>query len=120
MSRDISEGTDPSVPKLRTRRRLDREPDLASGANRSGGHSDRRISIAYATRMMKRQMERIDIAPIPEFIGVRRRLRRPPLRLQGNRRHGGPDHAGLPPKVDEITSVGEFYGKAAGGQIVFT
>ena len=50
---------------------------------------------ALATRMMKRQMEKIDIPPIPEFIELRRRLRRPPLCLQGDRRHVRPRHGRL-------------------------
>jgi len=62
-------------------------------------------------------MERIDIPPIPEF---GRRLQRPPLRLQGHRRHVRTDDGRLVPQVDEIISVGELYQKAAGGQIIFT
>jgi peroxiredoxin family protein len=75
---------------------------------------------ALATRMMKRQMEKIDIPPIPEFI-----------ELVGD--SGAHLYAckatvdmfdltmdDFVPQVDEIISVGEFYGRAAGGQIVFT
>ena len=75
---------------------------------------------ALATRMMKRQMEKIDIPPIPEFV-----------ELVGD--SGAHLYAckatvdmfdltmdDFVPQVDEIISVGEFYGRAAGGQIVFT
>ena len=42
---------------------------------------------ALATRMMKRQMEKIDIPPIPEFIELVADSGDAPLRLQGDRRH---------------------------------
>ncbi len=41
---------------------------------------------ALATKMMKKQMEKIDIPPIPEFIELVADSGEP-LRLQGNRRH---------------------------------
>jgi peroxiredoxin family protein len=75
---------------------------------------------ALATRMMKRQMEKIDIPPIPEFIEL--------VADSGARLYACKatvDMFGLTmddfvPQVDEIISVGEFYEKAAGGQIIFT
>ena len=75
---------------------------------------------ALATRMMKRQMEKIDIPPIPEFIEL--------VADSGARLYACKatvDMFGLTmddfvPQVDEIISVGEFYEKAAAGQIVFT
>jgi peroxiredoxin family protein len=75
---------------------------------------------ALATRMMKRQMEKIDIPPIPEFVEL--------VVDSGARLYACKatvDMFGLTmddfvPQVDEIISVGEFYEKAAGGEIVFT
>ena len=75
---------------------------------------------ALATRMMTRQMEKIDIPPIPEFIEL--------VADSGARLYACKatvDMFGLTmddfvPQVDEIISVGEFYEKAAGGQIIFT
>jgi peroxiredoxin family protein len=75
---------------------------------------------ALATRMMKKQMEQIDIPPVPEFMEL--------LADSGARLYACKatvDMFGLTmddfvPQVDEIISVGEFYEKAAGGQIVFT
>ena len=75
---------------------------------------------ALATRMMKRQMEKIDIPPIPEFIEL--------VADSGARLYACKatvDMFGLTmddfvPQVDEIISVGEFYEKAASGQIIFT
>ena len=75
---------------------------------------------SLATKMMKRQMERIDIPPIPEFVEL----------LGDSGAHlyackATVDMFGLTlddfvPQVEEIISVGEFYEKSAGGQIIFT
>ena len=73
-----------------------------------------------ATKLMQRQMEKIDIPPIPEFIEL---LGDSGVRLYACK--ATVDMFGLTmedfvPQVDEIISVGEFYEKAAGGQIIFT
>ncbi len=73
-----------------------------------------------ATRMMERQMEKIDIPPIPEFIEL---IADSGAHLYACR--ATVDMFGLTmddfvPQVDEIISVGEFYEKAGGGQIIFT
>jgi peroxiredoxin family protein len=73
-----------------------------------------------ATKMMKREMEKIDIPPIPEFIEL--------LGDSGARLYACKatvDMFGLTmndfvPQVEDILSVGEFYEKSAGGQIIFT
>jgi peroxiredoxin family protein len=73
-----------------------------------------------ATKMMQRQMETIDIPPIPEFIEL--------VADSGARLYACKatvDMFGLTmedfvPQVEEIISVGEFYEKAAGSQIIFT
>jgi peroxiredoxin family protein len=75
---------------------------------------------ALATKMMKRQMEKIDIPPVPEFVEL---LSDSGVRLYACK--ATVDMFGLTmddfvPQVEEIISVGEFYEKAAGGQIVFT
>jgi len=75
---------------------------------------------SLATRMMKRQMEKIDIPPIPEFIEL--------VGDSGARLYAckaSVDMFGLTledfvPQVEDIISVGEFYEKAAGGEIIFT
>ena len=75
---------------------------------------------ALATRMMKRQMEEIDIPPIPEFIelvadsGVRLYACKATVDMF---RLTMDDFV---PPVEDIISVGEFYERAAGGQIIFT
>jgi peroxiredoxin family protein len=75
---------------------------------------------ALATRMMQRQMEKIDIPPIPEFIGL---VADSGVRLYACK--ATVDMFGLTmddfvPQVDGIISVGEFYARAAGGQVIFT
>ena len=75
---------------------------------------------ALATKMMLRQMERIDIPPIAEFVEL--------VADSGTRLYAckaSVDMFGLTmddfvPQVKGIISVGEFYEKAAGGRIVFT
>jgi peroxiredoxin family protein len=75
---------------------------------------------ALATTMMKRQMEKIDIPPIPEFIelvgdsGVRLYACKATVDMFGLTMED------FVPQVEDIISVGEFYEKAAGGQIIFT
>ncbi len=75
---------------------------------------------ALATRMMERQMEKIDMPPIPEFIEL---VSDSGVHLYACR--ASVDMFGLSiedfvPQVEDVISVGEFYAKAAGGQIVFT
>ena len=75
---------------------------------------------ALATKMMKRQMEKIDIPPIPEFIEL--------VADSGTRLYACKATVDMfeltmddfVPQVDEIISVGEFYEKAAAGQVIFT
>ena len=75
---------------------------------------------ALATRMMKRQMEKIDIPPIPEFIEL--------IADSGARLYACKatvDMFGLTmedfvPQVEDIISVGEFYEQAGAAQIIFT
>ena len=75
---------------------------------------------ALATRMMKRQMEKIDIPPIPEFVelvadsGVHLYACKATVDMFDLTKDD------FVPQVEEIISVGEFYEKAAGGQIIFT
>ena len=75
---------------------------------------------SLATKMMKRQMEKIDIPPIPEFIelvgdsGVRLYACKATVDMFDLTMED------FVPQVEDILSVGEFYEKAAGGQIIFT
>jgi peroxiredoxin family protein len=73
-----------------------------------------------ATRMMARQMEKIDIPPLPEVLellgdsGVRFFACKATVDMFGLTLDD------FVPQVEKILSVGEFYERSAGGQIVFT
>jgi peroxiredoxin family protein len=75
---------------------------------------------ALATKLMQRQMEKIDMPPIPEFVelvhdsGVHLYACKASVDMFGLRMED------FVPQVEDIISVGEFYEKAAGGQIIFT
>jgi peroxiredoxin family protein len=75
---------------------------------------------ALATRMMGRQMEKLDIPPIPEFIEM---IGDSGAHLWACR--ASVDMFGLTlddfvPQVEGILSVGEFYELAADAQVIFT
>ncbi len=75
---------------------------------------------AIATRMMQRQMEKLDIPPIPEFVEL---IADSGAHLYACRASVDMFGLGLEdfvPQVTGIITVGEFYEHAAGGQIVFT
>lgn len=75
---------------------------------------------ALATRMMQRQMEKLDIPPVPEFVEL--------IADSGAELHGCKatvdmfklTMADFVPQVKDVITVGEFYELAAGGEIVFT
>ena len=74
---------------------------------------------ALATSMMKKEIEKIDIPPIGEFVTMIHDAGCEILRLP---RYGGyvpPENDFCEEWIDGI-SVGQFYEKAAGAQIIFT
>jgi peroxiredoxin family protein len=75
---------------------------------------------ALATKMMTRQMEKIDIPPIPEFVELVADSGAHLYACKATVDMFGLTMDDFVPRVDEIISVGEFYEKAAGGQIIFT
>jgi peroxiredoxin family protein len=74
----------------------------------------------FVTRMMQRQMEKIDIPPIPEFIELVHDSGVHLYACKASVDMFGLTMEGFVPQVEDIISVGEFYEKAAGGQIIFT
>jgi len=72
------------------------------------------------TKMMERQMEKIDIPPIPEFIELVADSGAQLYACKASVDMFGLTMEDFVPQVEDIISVGEFYGKAAGGQIIFT
>jgi peroxiredoxin family protein len=75
---------------------------------------------ALATRMMQRQMEKIDMPPIPEFIELVADSGAQLYACKASVDMFGLTMEDFVPQVEDIISVGEFYEKAAGGQIIFT
>src|SRR6266536_2504495 len=75
---------------------------------------------AFVTRQMAKKMEELDIPPIPEFIqlladsGAKLYACRASVDMFGLEREDFVD------TLEGILTVGEFYEKAAGGQIIFT
>jgi peroxiredoxin family protein len=74
----------------------------------------------YATWMMKKEMEKLDIPPIREFIEM--------IHDAGGKLYGCKATVDMfhltkkdfCPQVDDIISVGQFYEMSAGAQIIFT
>jgi peroxiredoxin family protein len=75
---------------------------------------------ALATKMMQRQMEKLDIPPIPEFVELIADSGAGLYACRASVEMFGLTMEDFVPQVRGIISVGEFYDVAAGGQIVFT
>ncbi len=75
---------------------------------------------ALATRMMAKQMEKLDIPPIGEFLELISDSGAGLYACKATVDMFGLTKDSFVPQVDDVITVGEFYEKAAGGQIVFT
>ena len=75
---------------------------------------------ALATRMMAKQMAKLDIPPIPEFIELISDSGAGLYACKASVEMFGLTMSDFVPQVDGIATVGEFFGLAAGGQIIFT
>jgi peroxiredoxin family protein len=73
-----------------------------------------------ATRMMKRQMAKLDIPPVGEFVELLADSGAHLYACQASVDMFGLTKDDFVPQVDGIITVGEFYERAAGGQIIFT
>ena len=75
---------------------------------------------SFATFMMKKEMEKLDIPPVGEFLTMIHDTGAEiyACRATVDMFHLKPDD--FCPEVDGVISVGQFYEKAAGGQIIFT
>jgi len=75
---------------------------------------------AFATRMMARQMDKLDIPSIPEFVelvadsGVKLWACKATVDMFGLTKEDFVD------QVEDVITVGDFYALAAGGEIIFT
>ena len=72
------------------------------------------------TRYMNRKMEKLDIPPIPEFIELISDSGAGLYACKASVDMFGLTKDDFIPQVQDIITVGEFYGLAAGGQIIFT
>ena len=75
---------------------------------------------ALATRMMRRQMEKLDIPPIPEFVELVSDSGAGLYACKASVDMFKLTEADFVEQVDEVLTVGEFYELAAGGEIIFT
>jgi peroxiredoxin family protein len=75
---------------------------------------------ALATWMMKRQMEKLDIPPIPEFVELIADSGAQLYACKASVDMFGLTEDDFVPQVERVLSVGEFYELAAGGEIIFT
>jgi peroxiredoxin family protein len=73
-----------------------------------------------ATKMMGRQMEKLDIPPIPEFIELIHDSGGGIYACHATVEMFGLTEADFVPQLDGILTVGEFYDRSAGAQIIFT
>jgi peroxiredoxin family protein len=75
---------------------------------------------ALLTRFLGREMSRLDIPPIPEFIEMIADTGAGLYGCQASCDLFGLTQADLADQVKDIITVGEFYALAAGGEIIFT
>ncbi|MGE5274975.1 MAG: DsrE/DsrF/DrsH-like family protein [Verrucomicrobiota bacterium] len=75
---------------------------------------------ALATRMMKKQMEKLDIPPIPEFVELCADSGVGIYACKASVDMFGLTEADFVPQVEKILTVGEFYELSGGGEIIFT
>lgn len=75
---------------------------------------------AVVTHQLAQQMEKLDIPPIPEFIEMIADSGAGLYACKASVDLFGLSKDDFIPQVEDIITVGEFYGRAAGGQIIFT
>ena len=75
---------------------------------------------AFATHMMKKEMEKLDIPPIREFLTMIHDAGGQIFACKASVDMFHLTKHDFCPEVDEIISVGEFYERSAGAQIIFT
>jgi peroxiredoxin family protein len=75
---------------------------------------------ALATHMMERKMEALDIPPVDEFIEMIGDTGAGMYACKASVDMFDLDQDDFVEQIEDIITVGEFYDKAAGGQIIFT
>jgi peroxiredoxin family protein len=75
---------------------------------------------SFATWMMKNEMEKIDIPPVGEFLTMIHDAGSEIFACKATVNMFHLKQEDFCPEVDGVISVGQFYEKAVGGQIIFT
>lgn len=75
---------------------------------------------ALVTRQMEKKMEELDIPPVPEFIQMIADSGAKLYACKASVDMFGLERDAFVEELEGIITVGEFYGLAAGGQIIFT
>ena len=75
---------------------------------------------ALATHMMKRQMEKLDIPPVGEFVELLSDSGAGLYACQATVDMFGLSKEDFVPQVNDIITVGDFFALAADGEIIFT
>jgi peroxiredoxin family protein len=75
---------------------------------------------SLVTHKLAQEMEKLDIPPIPEFVEMIADSGAPLYACKASVDLFGLGEDDFIPQVEDIITVGEFYGLAAGGQIIFT
>ena len=75
---------------------------------------------SVATSMMKKEIEKIDIPPVDEFLTMIHDAGGEIYACKASVDMFHLKEGDFCPEVDGVISVGQFYEKAAGGQIIFT
>ena len=75
---------------------------------------------AFATSMMKKEMEKLDIPPVGEFLTMIHDAGGEIYACKASVDMFHLKSNDFCPELDGVISVGQFYEKAAGGQIIFT
>ena len=75
---------------------------------------------ALVTHKLAQEMEKLDIPPIPEFVEMIAESGAGLYACKASVDLFGLSEEDFVPEVEDVITVGEFYGLAAGGQIVFT
>ena len=75
---------------------------------------------ALVTRQMMKSMEKLDIPPIPEFLEMIADSGAKLYACKASVDMFDLTRDDFIPQLEDIITVGEFYGLAAGGQIIFT
>ncbi|MBS1862816.1 MAG: DsrE/DsrF/DrsH-like family protein [Actinobacteria bacterium] len=75
---------------------------------------------AFVTHKLAEEMEKLDIPPIPEFVEMIAESGAGLYACKASVDLFGLDKEDFVDEVTDVITVGEFYGLAAGGQIIFT